>query len=271
MKKLSAQERRKARLVGAVLEAGGLDVEELAELLDVSVVTVYRDVSQLVSEGLVSLGRGYVEPAESTVVDLSSMLRSGILTEVKESFAPVISELIPRASSLMIDDSSSSLPALHELTGRSPLTVITNSLAVVQAVGRAPMVELHCLGGRYSSWSNSFYGARTVAEVERFRADFCLMSDTAITDGAVYNPYDYVAETKQAMLQAAQVRILVADHTKFTRRALCKTAELGDFDYLITDVEPSRSVLEICRESNTELIVVPQTAEQNDKDDPADA
>jgi DeoR/GlpR family transcriptional regulator of sugar metabolism len=44
-----------------------------------------------------------------------------------------------------------------------------------------------------------------------------------------------MAETKRAMLDAAIRRILLADHTKFTRRALHSMGGIEDFDLIITD------------------------------------
>lgn len=239
----------------AVIERGGMDVETLADELGVSAVTVYRDVSRLESEGIVKLERGTVMPSASSVSAMSSVMRSELERKEKESFAPAVVEIVGRGASVIVDESSSVLPSISLLAQHAPLTVVTNSLAVVQAVGRASNIDVQCVGGKYSGWSDSFYGTNTVRAIDGFHTDFCLMSDAAISGGYLLNPYDYVSETKRAMLRAAQVSILLADHTKFTRGALIKTAAIAEFDYLITDIDPGANIRDLCKKNNVELIV----------------
>ena len=61
----------------------------------------------------------------------------------------------------------------------------------------------------------------------------------------------------RAMLHNARRRVLLADHTKFTRVATCRVAHLRDVDTLVTDRPPSGPVLRILEEAGCELIVSP--------------
>lgn len=251
----SVQSRRKNMLMRAVIERGGMEVEELAAELGVSSVTVYRDVSRLEAEGIVKLSRGTVMPSASSVSAMSSVMRSELEKREKDSFAPAVADIVGRGASVIMDDSSSVLPSVRLLAQNAPLTVVTNSLAVVHEIGRSANIDVQCVGGKYSGWSRSFYGTNTVKAIDGFHTDFCLMSDAAISGGYLLNPYDYVSETKRAMLRAADTAILLVDHTKFERSALFKTAPLSGFDYLITDIEPGRDIRELCEENQVEIIV----------------
>ena len=78
-------------------------------------------------------------------------------------------------------------------------------------------------------------GHMTVREIRRLRADIAFMSMSAITDDFVFHQSAEMVETKRAMFDCAARRILVADHTKFERRALHSFAALSEFDVVIVD------------------------------------
>lgn len=246
---------RKTNLAKLVIEQGGADVDELAEILQVSVVTVYRDVAQLEKEGIVSLDKGRVRATASSIFDMSSVMRSELELDAKQAFAQVVAPLVPRGASIIVDDSSSVLPALDLISEQTPVTIVTNSLAVLRRVGRHPSVDVQMIGGKYAKWSDAFYGNRAIDQLREFQVDVCLMSDSAVSHGFICNPYDYVSALKRAMLAAAQTSILLVDHTKFSRRALIKTAAVTEFDYVITDKDPGDEFQTLCRETGTQIVI----------------
>ncbi|EPD33337.1 DeoR/GlpR family DNA-binding transcription regulator [Propionimicrobium lymphophilum] len=247
--------RRQARLTNTVIDQGSMTVEQLATFLDVSVVTIYRDLALLENEGILTLKRGIVEATTSTIFDRSSSLRSEIEQDAKNKISALAAPLVPRGASLAVDDSSTALPALDRIIDKSaPITLITNSLAVLKHANKHASVDVQLTGGKYYSWSNSFYGPLAIKHLDDFQIDFCMMSDTAIFNNAVWNPYDYVTAFKQKMLEVSRTKILMADSSKFHRKALTKTCELGNFDFLITDEIPPKEIAEYCKSHEVEIL-----------------
>lgn len=255
MNENSAKQLRRTALARTVISAGAINIEELAQLLRVSLVTAYRDVNDLADEGLLTLDRGMVTSRATSVFDMPSGLRSVMEQAEKESFAEPVASLVRRGASVIVDDSSSVLPALEKVCQKGPITVVTNSIAAIEKVGKMPSADIQCLGGRYSPWSRAFYGSRTIEAIADFNVDYCLMSDSAISASHLCNAYDYVAETKRAMIHCATTAILLADHTKFTRTALHHTAALTDFDVIVTDREPGEKLRTLCEDREIDLIV----------------
>jgi DeoR/GlpR family transcriptional regulator of sugar metabolism len=58
---------------------------------------------------------------------------------------------------------------------------------------------------------------------------------SAINDGIVLHQSPETVDTKRAMFDCSVKRILLADHTKFERRALHSFAALEEFDVVIVD------------------------------------
>jgi DeoR/GlpR family transcriptional regulator of sugar metabolism len=115
------------------------------------------------------------------------------------------------------------------------LTAITNSLTLMQDLKGVPDITLLGLGGQYQNWCNAFLGPVTTAEIRRLRADLVFLSMSAITDGMVFHQSPEMVEVKRAMFDSAARRILLADHTKFSRRALHAMLPLQEFDVVIVD------------------------------------
>jgi DeoR/GlpR family transcriptional regulator of sugar metabolism len=121
------------------------------------------------------------------------------------------------------------------LPAKVPLTVITNSLVLINELKDVNDVNLICLGGQFYNWCNAFMGHITTNEIRRLRADTVFMSLSAIVGDAVYHQSPETVETKRAMFESSAKRVLLADHTKFERRALHHFATLQEFDAVVVD------------------------------------
>lgn len=84
-------------------------------------------------------------------------------------------------------------------------------------------------------------------------ADTYLLSTSAIMRGELFHQSPEMVETKRAMFEAAQRRILMADHAKFGQRALYHLASISEFDIVIVDDQIDPESLAMLRETGVEL------------------
>lgn len=253
----SAQSRRQINLIREVVDAGGSGVGDLALCLRVSTVTVYRDVAALGKRGLVVLDKGRVSPITASAAEVTYKMRTQEAPAAKASFGPVAADMIPWGASVIVDDSTSVLPTLQVLLERSPLTLITNSVSVLELASSYPTADVRVLGGRYYPACNSFHGEETVEAIELYRPDFCLMSNAAVGVEYTFNSHDFISRTKRKMVQATNQNFLLVHHDKFYRRGLLKTVPLQAFDRLITDQHPPAEITKHCQEINTKITITP--------------
>src|SRR5690606_13321119 len=111
------------------------------------------------------------------------------------------------------------LQMVPHLQAKAPLTVITNSLVLMNEVRDMQDITLIGLGGQLYNWCNAFVGGMTIHEIRRLRADVAFISIAAITDDLLFHQSTEMVETKRAMRECAAKSVLLADHTKFERRA----------------------------------------------------
>ncbi len=97
----------------------------------------------------------------------------------------------------------------------------------------------------------------TTAEIGRLRADRVFLSLAAITDDLVFHHSPEMVETKRAMFDSAAMRILLADHTKFERRALHAMGSLSEFDVVIVDDALPEPHLDRLRRKGINIVLAP--------------
>ncbi|WP_040157502.1 DeoR/GlpR family DNA-binding transcription regulator [Nigerium massiliense] len=231
----SDQLERRNLIADRVVARGSATVEDLANAMGVSVMTIYRDVAALEEAGLVQRNRGTVSALATGLHEASASFRLGQNVPQKRALGEAVARHVSPGMSLMIDDSTSGVWALRAMAGLTPLTVITNSLLVAREVEHSTGVRLLVAGGSYEAWAESLMGSATVGMIHDLRADVAVISASGISEGRCFHPHSDASQIKQAMLASSRTRYLILDHTKFRRRALHAFASLTDFDVVFTD------------------------------------
>lgn len=251
------QAERQSAIAEYVAGAGNVRIDEVAEWLGVSTMTVHRDLDALVARGLLRKSRGHVSAAATSLFEASTQFRLGQNTDAKHAVADAVLDLIEPGSAVMMDDSTTGIHLAERLGEKAPLTVITNFLPVVQALVGSQDIDLVCLGGQFYPWCDAFMGKMTIDAATRMRADVFVMSTSAVTDDQCFHPTQETVMVKRAMFSSASKRILYVDHTKFERRALHALGRLDEFDVLVVDDQLPDERRRHLERLDVELVIAP--------------
>ncbi|MCH8529879.1 MAG: DeoR/GlpR family DNA-binding transcription regulator [Saccharospirillum sp.] len=235
---------RRQKMVEAVIASGSIRIEDLAEQFDTSLMTVHRDLDELSRRGLLRKDRGVATVMPTSLSESSDAYRVGLHTREKKQIARTALEYLETGSTVLLDDSTTVMQLVPLLQQKAPLTIVTNSINVMNAVRDMDEIKLIGLGGEYYNWCNAFLGHSTINELENVRVDTVFVSISAIIGGVAFHQSPIIVETKLSMLKAATRKVLLADHSKFQQRALHRFAALSDFDCLITDSKTEVSCIE---------------------------
>ena len=246
---------RQYAIAQAVIGKGKSTIEELVDLTGVSAMTIYRDVAVLEQSSIVQLHNGTVVAVASGLHEADAVFRLEQASDEKRLVAAEAATFVANGSSVMLDDSSSSVWLLRALSELSSLTIVTNSLLVADEVTGNRLAQLIMTGGEYRSWAHALMGPTTVQNIESMHADYCFLSTSGISSMACFHPYQEVAEVKSAMLRSSEVRVLLIDNSKFGRRALFKFAELSDFDHVVVDAKAPEEELGRLEDAGVHVIV----------------
>jgi DeoR/GlpR family transcriptional regulator of sugar metabolism len=210
-------------------------VDELAEMMDVSSITIRRDLDQLASEqtiirthgGCLSVGRAALETEYHKKVRLNFNLKQAI----GRSAAGLVSD----GEILLLNDGSTTFHLGSHLGDKKNVTVFTNSLALVTEVSRFETLDLYIVGGKYSNDQYSLRGSMLEKALENYTFDKVFIGADAIDQsGRCFVGSPEESRLTELMMRVGRTKILLADHTKVNARSHCAYADLSDFDIWIT-------------------------------------
>ena len=236
--------KRRNEILQVVEAQGFVTIEALAAHFDVSAQTVRRDIIELDAQGLLRRFHGGAGASENLERPSYSQKKS-LQSPAKIRIARAAAELIEDGSSVFIDVGTTAEAAATALKNKNGLKVFTASYAAALIFAEHPTTVVEVAGGRLDGPDGSLVGARTTRWLSGLRIDYALIACSAIEpDGSVLDFSGDKIEVKRAAMSIARCSLLMADHTKFARRATYKLAELQDFDHLVIDRLPKGMALD---------------------------
>lgn len=251
---------RRQMIAEAVMAEGTMRIEDLTERFGISLMTAHRDLDDLASRGLLRKSRGLVSAAPTSLIEASDVYRQSRQSAEKQAIAAAAAQHVEPGQAIFLDCSTTVLQMAPHLTAKVPLTAITYALPMMNNLREVRDITLLGLGGQFHNWCNAFLGHITVMEIRRLRADVAFLSLSAITDGLVFHQSPEMVETKRAMFECATKRVLLADHTKFERRALHAMCALEEFDVVILDEDTPLRTIESIRARGVKVEIAPKLA-----------
>lgn len=239
--------RSKAQADGKVMATS------LAYDLGVAVQTVRRDLRELCSAGLLErVHGGAVLP--SGVSNIGYGDRRSLNRDIKLRIARRTARLIPDNASLFLNIGTTTEAVAHALQDHQNLMVVTNNLNVANILAANPSCDVVVAGGTLRRSDGGLVGDLAALAIDRFKVDFAVIGASAIDlsgDLLDFDPEE--VRVSQQVIKAARAAILVADGTKFTRKAPVKIASLAQLDHFVTDRVPSEALIGKCADWNTRL------------------
>ncbi len=252
----SAPERR-ARLMQFIAEQGYCTITELSREFAVSEMTIRRDVLKLVEQGKVRGFRGGVGSISRQDMSGSDYrFRDIAMAAQKRAIALRAITMVAPDSVIAIDAGTTANQVAALLPDDRHVTVVTNSLPVVESLVGNAGVEVICLGGTLHPESLSFDGPATLAGIQNLQIQTLFLAATGMSERGAFCGNGFDAITKRALIEVSERVVLLADSSKFAIPAMVKICDWGVIDRVITDdgiTDEQRRMLE---SQDVEVVVV---------------
>ncbi len=228
---------RHARLLEA-LNAGEIDVDDLARRFNVSASTVRRDLQHLSRNNAVRRTYGgAILTAHASETTLEQRL--AVQGKQKQAIARAAIDLIEDGDTLILD-AGSTVAAFGRLLQQRRLRIITNNLALLPFLAKAPTIELVVLGGALRTTSMSTMGPLANEALRRMTADRAIMSADGVVAGHGLCEADLEqVALKSLMMSQSNELIVLADAGKLGRAGQSAWAPLPRQWTLVTDTDAS--------------------------------
>ncbi len=226
---------------------GRVTVEGLASHFDVTLQTIRRDLSDLAEQGkLQRVHGGAIMP--STVANIGYTDRRDLNDEGKAAIARTVAQDIPNGCSLFLNIGTTTEAVARALLGHRDIMVLTNNLNVANILVDNPNCEIIVAGGLLRRADGGLVGTVTTQAIQQFKFDLAVISCSALDEDGDMLDFDIQeVGVSQAILRQARRSFLVADHSKFTRRAPARIGSLAQMDGFYTDAPLSQSLANTCR------------------------
>jgi DeoR/GlpR family transcriptional regulator of sugar metabolism len=245
---------RQYQILDLINRNGRMTVPDICSTFSVSEATARRDLETLTEQGLILRVHGGAIAAEKKQIEYPMIDRQDIYIQEKVAIGAATAKLVKNGDTLFLGSGTTVLEVARALLNHKNLTVITNSLPVMNTLSRTEHT-LISLGGALRSSELSFIGHVTEHAAAEFRADKVIIGTPAISlkHGLTH---DYLPETMtdRAILRIGASVIVVADHSKFGKIATSFLAPITKIDTIVTDEHTPPEVIEELRAQGVEVI-----------------
>jgi DeoR/GlpR family transcriptional regulator of sugar metabolism len=225
-------------IVDELRRHGAVRVSELTDLLDVSEMTVRRDLDALAADGLLEkVHGGATLPGQLSADEPGFEAKSHRQRAEKEAIAREAAKLVEPGQSIGLTAGTTTWRLAHHLARVPELTVVTNSIQVANVFHREPRPDLTVvLTGGVRTPSDALVGPVAVNAIRSLHLDLLFIGVHGVAaDVGLTTPNLLEAETDRALVTASARRVVVADHTKWGVRGLSRIAGLEEVQVFVSD------------------------------------
>lgn len=230
------KEDRHNLIIQTLINKESISVSELSQLLQVSTVTIRKDLSELESLKKLYRSHGNAILIDPYINNRTISEKAKLSSQEKIAIGKYASTLITKDDSIIIASGTTVLSFANQIEPINRLTVISASLKVSETLGIDDRIDVVQLGGSVRTSSLSVVGRTAEDLLENMACSKLFLG----VDG--YDPSFGItttdireADLNRTMMRAAQKTIVLADSSKFGKRGFVKIADFDMVDILITD------------------------------------
>lgn len=231
---------RHSKILEQVKQAKTVTVAQLSKALDVSEVTIRKDLIKLENEGLLSRIHGGASITNFLPVERSFTEKQTERMEEKESIARQALLHVQPGDTLIIGAGTTTMELAKLLRQVPELTIVTNAVNVAMELNSHGNHHVILIGGEMRAKSFALVGAVAEDNLSKLSVSKCFIGVDGIHLQDGFSTLS-LAEGKvnQVMMQRSRKVYVLADHTKFGESHLSRFAGLTEVDRIITDwVDP---------------------------------
>lgn len=267
-------EQRRALILDEVRRRGGVRVNELTRKLNVSDMTIRRDLDALARQGVIEKVHGGAVPVvEASTHEPGFEAKSTLELRAKEDIARTAAAMAVPGSAIALSGGTTTYALAQHLVDVPDLTVVTNSVRVADVfhgaqrpasggAARAGAATVVLTGGVRTP-SDSLVGPVADRAIASLHFDVLFLGVHGISvEAGLSTPNLAEAETNRRFVRAARRVVVVADHTKWGTVGLSSFATLDEVAAFVTDSGLSAGAREEIEEHLPGLVVAGGTPDE---------
>lgn len=222
---------------------GTITVKFIQEVLDVSDMTIRRDLEELSQKKqLLRVHGGAQKISEATssvssieINELSHNEKKRIHTKEKEYIAKNAAAYITQEDDTIFLGSGTTIELMTQYIEPASLRIVTNSLPVFNLLSETQRFELYLIGGLYREKTGAFVGSIANEAVQKIGIKKAFVGANGLKGTEVSNFSIEEGTLQKIVLDNAGEKCLVSDANKFDHSDFYTFYDLRKIDTLFTD------------------------------------
>ena len=250
-------EKRHSQILEILQKQGSVSVLDLANQLEVSSVTIRKDLSLLEEKELLFRNHGRAILINPYINDRHINEKEKLYMEEKRQIGIRAAELIYSNDSIIIASGTTMHAFARQIRVKERLTAISAALDVTSILAHDKDIDIIQLGGFVRNTSLSIVGNYAEKMLEDFSCSKLYLGVDGIDlDYGLTTTNAMEATLNRMMMKVSQKTIVLADSSKFGRRGFSKICDLDSIDHIITDKNICQKTLESLNERGIEISTV---------------
>lgn len=257
---MSSKSKRLTQIVALLKKNKTMTVKNLSKLLDVSEMTIRRDLNILEADGIIIRSHGratYKSNPDSTSDEYELLSEKTKMNAEKDRIGKFAASLIEPGDVIIIDNGSTTDKLTKYIPDDINITVLCYNFNVLEQLVKKENIKIIFAGGYFHRKDQMFESSQGIRLIENIRATKLFISAHGVHKKlGMTCANSYEVSTKNAILQSAQTKILLADSSKFGKVRTAYFAQLNEIDVIVTDSGISQEWREFIENEGIVLYVV---------------
>lgn len=241
---------RRTRLIAAMEQAEFVRVPELAAALDVSPITIRRDLDDLAAKGVIERFHGGARLAARPPRAAAGA------DDVKARIALAAAHFVKPGDTVMLSGGSTTLAVFREIVTME-IRIVTNNAMIIGEINENSRAELFVLGGEYNNKTRALNGDLTNMTLNEIHGTLCFLGTNAISvkTGLTSSIYAAAAVNRLMAGQCGDNVVVVADASKVGATSHFVSLPLSRVPRLVTDAAADADEIAGFRAAGVEVTI----------------
>ncbi|MDN6640818.1 MAG: DeoR/GlpR family DNA-binding transcription regulator [Tetragenococcus sp.] len=224
---------REEEIIATVSKNKKIEVNELADLLNVSRVTIRKDLDKLEARGILHRQHGFAVLNNQNDINY----RLAINYDLKRKIAKEAAKLVKDGETVMIESGSTCTLLAEELAyHKNDVTIITNSNFIASYIRKAESVKILLIGGEYQKDSQVNVGSLVKKVISDFHVDKLFVGIDGFDEQRGFTGSDVTrSDTANTMMTSANNTIVLTDSSKFSQVGVVSEFAFDRISMVYTD------------------------------------
>lgn len=234
---------RREKIYDYILKNGNVTVLELSKKLNVSEVTIRKDLSFLEVQGFIDRTFGGAMIKSPVIREQSYLEKEKYMIDEKYLVGKKAAEFVKPNTTIILDAGTTLMEMAKSIKNIEDLKVITSDLKIGLFLSSFPNIEVILIGGRVSMKAKECIGVETCKVVEKYNADACFLGCDAF---GIKNSFMTTSVEKMYLkhtfMNVSERSFLLATSDKYGKKSMVKVSEFNKLTGIIVDKQSEKLI-----------------------------